>query len=93
MTKQRKDSIDQFSKAGRTDLVDIEVAELAIIGEFMPAALSPEEVSALIEKAIAETGAESMKDMGKVMGIVRAATSGLDDTGAISGMIKAKLTG
>lgn len=92
MTKQRKDSIEQFSKAGRTDLVDIEVAELAIIGEFMPAALSPEAVAELIEKAVADTGAASMKDMGKVMGIVRAATSGLDDMGAISAMIKAKLS-
>lgn len=93
MTKQRKDSIEQFSKADRNDLVVIEEAELLIIGEFMPAALSPEEVSALIENAIADTGAESMKDMGKVMAIVRAATSGLDDMGAISGMIKSKLTG
>ena len=93
MTKQRKDSIEQFSKADRNDLVVIEEAELLIIGEFMPAALSPEDVSALIENAIAETGAESMKDMGKVMAIVRAATSGLDDMGAISGMIKSKLAG
>ena len=93
MTKQRKDSIEQFSKADRNDLVVIEEAELLIIGEFMPAALSQEDVVALIEKAIADTGAESMKDMGKVMGIVRAATSGLDDMGAISGMIKSKLTG
>ncbi len=92
MTKQRKDSIEQFSKADRNDLVVIEEAELLIIGEFMPAALSQEDVVALIEKAIADTGAESMKDMGKVMGIVRAATSGLDDMGAISGMIKAKLS-
>ncbi|NNM12879.1 MAG: GatB/YqeY domain-containing protein [Gammaproteobacteria bacterium] len=91
MTKQRKDSIAQFEKAGRDDLVQIEKAELAIIGEFMPAALTPQEVTALIEKAIADTGAASMKDMGKVMGIVRASTSGLDDMGAISGMIKAKL--
>ena len=93
MTKQRKDSIEQFSKAERNDLVIIEEAELLIIGEFMPAALSSEAVSALIENAIADTGAASMKDMGKVMAIVRAATSGLDDMGAISGMIKAKLTG
>ena len=93
MTKQRKDSIEQFSKADRNDLVVIEEAELLIIGEFMPAALSPEDVSALIENAIADTGAESMKDMGKVMTIVRAATSGLDDMGAISGMIKSKLAG
>ena len=92
MTKQRKDSIEQFTKADRHDLVDIEVAELAIIGEFMPAALSADEVTALIDKAMADTGAESMKDMGKVMGIVRAATSGLDDMGAISAMIKAKLS-
>ena len=92
MTKQRKDSIEQFAKADRHDLVDIEVAELAIIGEFMPAALSADEVTALIDKAMADTGAESMKDMGKVMGIVRAATSGLDDMGAISAMIKAKLS-
>jgi uncharacterized protein YqeY len=92
MTKQRKDSIEQFSKAGRDDLVAIEEAELVIIGEFMPAALSAEEISALIEKAIADTGAETMKDMGKVMGIVRAATSGMDDMGAISATIKSKLS-
>lgn len=91
MVKQRKDSISQFAKAGRTDLVDIEEAELKIIGEFMPAALPADAITALIDKAIADTGAESMKDMGKVMGIVRAATSGLDDMGAISAMIKSRL--
>ena len=68
MVKQRKDSIAQFSDAGRTDLVDIEEAELLIINNYMPKQLSKDEIEAAVNKAISETGADSMKDMGKVMG-------------------------
>jgi len=91
MLKQRKDSISQFEKAGRDDLVAIEVAEVAVIKEFMPEPLSEDEVAAIIADAIAKTGAESMKDMGKVMGIVKAATAGRADMGEVSKVIKAKL--
>jgi uncharacterized protein YqeY len=67
LVKQRRDSIDQFAKAGRTDLVDKETAELKILGEYLPPAASAEEIAAAVAAAIAETGASSPKDMGKVM--------------------------
>ena len=67
LVKQRRDSIEQFSKAGRTDLVSKESGELAVLEEYLPAAASPEEIEAAVAAAIAETGASSAKDMGKVM--------------------------
>jgi uncharacterized protein YqeY len=67
LVKQRRDSIEQFSKAGRTDLVDKETAEIAVLEEYLPPAASPEEIDAAVAAAIAETGAASPKDMGKVM--------------------------
>ena len=67
LVKQRKDSIEQFAKGGRTDLVEKEEAELKVVQEFLPAQMSDEEVENLIKKAIADTGAVSIKDMGKVM--------------------------
>jgi uncharacterized protein YqeY len=67
LVKQRRDSIDQFSKAGRTDLVAKETAEIAVLEEYLPPAASPEEIDAAVAAAIAETGAASPKDMGKVM--------------------------
>jgi uncharacterized protein YqeY len=67
LVKQRRDSIEQFSKAGRTDLVGKESGELAVLEEYLPAAASPEEIAAAVAAAIAETGASSAKDMGKVM--------------------------
>src|SRR4030042_1471566 len=77
--KQRKDSIEQFAKGGRTDLVEKEEAELKVVQEFLPAQMSDEEVEALIKKAIAETGAVSIKDMGKVMKILMPELTGRAD--------------
>src|SRR4030042_1323437 len=79
LVKQRKDSIEQFAKGGRTDLVEKEEAELKVVQEFLPAQMSDEEVEALIKKAIAETGAVSIKDMGKVMKILMPELTGRAD--------------
>lgn len=92
MVKQRRDSIEQFEKAGRQDLVDIEAGELAVIQEFLPQALSDEELDALISAAFAETGASSMKDMGKLMGVLRPKVQGRADMGEVSRRIKARLS-
>ena len=92
MVKQRKDSISQFSDAGRTDLVDIEEAELLIINNYMPKQLSKDEVEAAVIKAISEVGADSMKDMGKLMGVLKGQLDGKADMGDVSQLIKAKLS-
>lgn len=92
MCKQRRDSLTQFQDAGRDDLAVIEIAELAIIEEFMPSALSEEEVAAEIKAAIAESGANSPRDMGAVMNILRPKVQGRADMGAVSGLVKAALT-
>ncbi|OUR72994.1 glutamyl-tRNA amidotransferase [Methylophaga sp. 41_12_T18] len=92
MCKQRRDSLSQFQDAGRDDLAAIEIAELAIIGEFMPTALSDEEVAAEIKAAIAESGASSARDMGAVMNVLRPKIQGRADMGAVSGLVKAALT-
>ncbi len=92
MLKQRKDSIEQFEKAGRNELAEIEIKEVAILKEFMPEQMSDANVDALIDEAIASTGAEAMKDMGKVMGILKSQLAGKADMGAVSGKIKAKLS-
>ena len=92
MLKQRKDSIEQFEKAGRNELAEIEIKEVAILKEFMPEQMSDADVDALIDEAIASTGAEAMKDMGKVMGILKPKLAGKADMGAVSGKIKAKLS-
>ncbi|MFT5717420.1 MAG: hypothetical protein ACI9T7_001611 [Oleiphilaceae bacterium] len=89
--KQRKDSITQFAKADRADLVDIEEAELAILQEFLPQPLTSDEVKALIEQAIASTGASGMQDMGKVMGILKKDISGKADMGEVSALVRAGL--
>ena len=91
MVKQRKDSISQFSDAGRTDLVDIEEAELLIINNYMPKQLSKDEIEAAVNKAFSETGADSMKDMGKLMGVLKGQLDGKADMGDVSKLIKAKL--
>jgi len=91
MVKQRRDSIKQYTDAGRTDLADLEQAEVEIIQGYLPAALSDEEIAAIIEQAISETGASSMADMGKVMGKVKPQVQGRADMGAVSGLVKAKL--
>tara|TARA_B110000459_G_scaffold1001_1_gene1024 strand:+ start:53 stop:499 length:447 start_codon:yes stop_codon:yes gene_type:complete len=91
MIKQRRDSITQYEAAGRDELAAIEIAEIAVIQDFLPTALTEEEINAMIAVAIAETGAESMRDMGKVMGILRAQIQGRADGGAVSGLVKVAL--
>jgi len=92
MVKQRKDSISQFDLAGRTDLVEIEEAELEIIKKYMPEQLSDEEVEIFVDKAINDSGSDSMKDMGKLMGMLKGQLDGKADMGAVSQLIKAKLS-
>ena len=92
MLKQRKDSIEQFEKAGRNELAEIEINEVAILKEFMPEQMSEADIDALIDDAISSTGASAMKDMGKVMGLLKPKLAGKADMGAVSGKIKAKLS-
>ncbi|MFP6794946.1 MAG: GatB/YqeY domain-containing protein [Pseudomonadales bacterium] len=92
MTKQRKDSLKQFEDAGREDLANQEALEIAVIAEFLPDQLSDDEVSGLVKAAIAEIGAASMQDMGKVMIIVKPLIQGKADMGAVSGLVKAQLS-
>lgn len=93
MVKQRRESIAAFEQGGRADLADKEKAEIQILAAYLPEQLSEAEVDALIQSAIAETGAASMKDMGKVMGAVKAKAAGRADMGAVSARIKAALGG
>jgi uncharacterized protein len=93
MVKQRKESITQFEAGGRADLVAKETAEIAILQTYQPAQMSDAEIDALIAEAIASTGAASIKDMGKVMGAVKAKAQGRADMGAVSARIKQKLSG
>ena len=82
--KQRQDSVEQFSKAGRSELAEKESAEIAILERYLPAALTPEEVSAMVQAAIAETGASSRAEMGKVMKIVQEQSAGRVDGKTLS---------
>ena len=91
MVKQRRESIEQFTKGNRPDLAEVEEAELEIIKTYLPEPLSDTEIDALIEKAIADCGAETIKDMGKVMGILKPQLQGRAEMGPVSGKIKAKL--
>ncbi|MEX0708482.1 MAG: GatB/YqeY domain-containing protein [Woeseia sp.] len=93
MVKQRRDSVSQFTDGGRSDLADIETAEIAIIEGYLPEPLSDAELDALIDSAITGTGAASVRDMGKVMGKVKAAAEGRADMGAVSARVKARLAG
>ena len=93
MRKQRLDSLDQFTRAERDDLAAIERYELAVIDEFMPQMLSDEELGEAVRDAIAATGASSMKDMGRVMGKLKAEFAGRVDMGAASREVRAALTG
>ena len=90
-SKQRRESISQFSKAGREDLVAQEELELGFIQEYLPEPLSADEIQALIKEAINATGASSMKEMGKVMAHIKPIAQGRADMGKISGSIKALL--
>ena len=91
MIKQRKDSVEQFTKGGRTDLAEKEQAEIAVLQEYLPAALSDDELNTLIKQAVADTGAEGMKDMGKVMAALKPQVQGRTDMGALSQKIKGLL--
>lgn len=91
MVKQRRDSITQFNQGGRADLAAAEEAEIAVLEAYLPEQLSADEVDALIDEAIASTGATSMRDMGKVMGTLKQKIEGRADLGAVSGKVKSKL--
>ena len=92
MVKQRRDSIAQYESAGRMELAEVEIAEIAVIQDFLPAALTEAEIEELIQQAIANTGAESMRDMGKVMGVIKPQIQGRADAGAVSGLVKKALS-
>ncbi len=91
MVKQRRDSVSQYEAANRTDLAEVEQAEIAVLEEFMPQPLTEDEVTALIESAIAETSPAGMQDMGKVMAILKPQVQGRADMGKVSGLVRAKL--
>jgi uncharacterized protein YqeY len=93
MVKQRRDSIEQYTKAGRDDLAKQESYEVGVCQEYLPEALGEDELKALVDQAIAATAAASMRDMGKVMGQIKPKAQGRADMGAVSDMVKARLTG
>jgi uncharacterized protein YqeY len=94
LVKQRRDSIEQYEKAGRQELVDKEQAEIDVIETYLPKAISKEEIEQVVAAVIAETGASSMKDMGKVMKAAQAALAGKNADGrVVSEVVKAKLAG
>ena len=92
MVKQRKDSISQFTDAGRDDLVKVEKDELAILNNYMPKQLSDEEIAPIVDKAINDLGASSMQDMGKLMGTLKEQLNGKADMGTVSAIIRSKLS-
>jgi uncharacterized protein YqeY len=91
MVKQRRDSVEQFQKGNRNDLADIELAEIVVLDTYLPEQLSDAEVDALIDAAIAATGAESIRDMGKVMAHVKSEAAGRADMGAVGAKVKVRL--
>lgn len=91
MTKQRRDSIAQYTEAGRAELAAVEQFEIDVISEFLPAALSEEELNQLVADAIAQSGAASMQDMGNVMGVLRPQVQGRADMALVSRLVKAQL--
>ncbi|MDQ1640381.1 MAG: uncharacterized protein QOF62_3720 [Pyrinomonadaceae bacterium] len=94
LVKQRRDSVEQYEKGGRQDLADKEKAEIQVIEAYLPQAASPEEIEAAVAAAIAESGASSMKDMGKVMKSVQVALAGKNADGrTVSEIVKSKLAG
>ncbi len=92
MVKQRNDSIAQFKQAERDDLVAVEEAELDIINTYRPAQLSEAEIASAVDKAIIDSGASSMQDMGKLMGLLKAQLDGKADMGSVSALIRSKLS-
>jgi uncharacterized protein YqeY len=93
MVKQRRESVSQYESGGRADLAAKESAEIEVLTEYLPEPLSEDELAALIDAAIAETGAESLRDMGKVMAKVKGEAQGRADMGAVSAQVKARLAG
>lgn len=93
LAKQRRDSIDQFRKGGREDLAAKEESELALIQAYLPQQMGADELGKLVDSVIAETGAKGMKDMGNVMKVVMAKAAGAAEGGAVSAMVKQKLSG
>ncbi|HZW58784.1 MAG TPA: GatB/YqeY domain-containing protein [Woeseiaceae bacterium] len=93
MVKQRRDSITQFSDGGRDDLAALETAEIGVIESYLPEPLSEDELGELIDKALAESGATTVRDMGRVMAIVKDRAAGRADLGAVSARVKARLAG
>ena len=91
MVKQRRDSVEQFQKGNRNDLADIELAEIKVLEEYLPEQLSDDELDAMIDAAISATGAESIRDMGKVMGAIKSQAAGRADMGAVGAKVKARL--
>ena len=93
MIKQRKESLVQFQAGNRQDLVEKEAAEITLLQGYLPSQLSPAEIEALINEAVAATGATSIKDMGKVMAVLKTKAQGRADLGKVGAIIKAKLSG
>ena len=91
MVKQRRDSVEQFEKGGREDLVQIERDEIAVLKAYLPEQLSSDELSAMVNEVIEATGAQGMKDMGKVMGQIKTRAAGRADMGAVSAAVKERL--
>ncbi len=91
MVKQRRDSVEQFQKGSRDDLAAIELAEIEVLENYLPEQLGDAELDALIDEAISSTGAESIRDMGKVMGAIKSKAAGRADMGTVGAKVKAKL--
>jgi len=92
MAKQRRESIEQYEKAGRQDLADVEKMEIGVLQTYLPEQLTPEEIDTLVSEAITESGAAGIRDMGKVMAILKPRLQGRADMGAVSAQIKNRLT-
>jgi uncharacterized protein YqeY len=91
MVKQRRDSVSQFQDGNRNDLADIELAEIVVLEDYLPEQLSDAELDRMVDKAITESGAESIRDMGKVMGLVKSSAEGRADMAAVGAKVKARL--
>nr|VFK66621.1 MAG: hypothetical protein BECKUNK1418G_GA0071005_110014 [Candidatus Kentron sp. UNK]VFK72108.1 MAG: hypothetical protein BECKUNK1418H_GA0071006_109614 [Candidatus Kentron sp. UNK] len=92
MRKQRRDSLDQFERGGRPDLAEQEAFEIAVITDYLPTPFTPAEIDALLGEAIAESGAASLKDMGKVMSLLKPRLQGRAEMGAVSARVREKLS-
>lgn len=93
MIKQRRESITQYEKASRTDLAEVEKFELAVLQTYMPQSLSESEVEAAVAAALTESGAQGIRDMGKVMGVLKSKIAGRADMSVVSAVVKARLNG